>query len=239
MYDMQSISRAMKIYYYLLQNKELSIDDNKELYRYYTEDENIINILSIYAEESDCFIERYNGVIYLLPKEDNQFIGFSKTELKKILCRSNPSYKDFYLSQYIILSVLTTFYNSNGRSSKSRNFIKFGDFMNVISDSLKNASEVDELEGLENKSGMAIRNIYEAWNALKGSDTKTTSKSTKEGIVRGVIKFLDEQKLLEFIEEDDMIKPTPKLDNFMDWNILNRSNYDTIIKAFEEAEIIL
>lgn len=239
MYDVQTISKAMQIFYYLLQNGELSIDDNKELYRFYNENENIVNLVNIYGVECGCQIERYNGIIYLLPNDDNEFIGFSKAELKKILCKSGATDKDYYLSQFVILSILNTFYNSSGRTSKSRSFIKFGDFMNLISENLKTASEYENVESLENTSGIAVSNVWEAWEALKGSDTKTTSKTTKEGFLRGIIKFLDQQKLIEFIEEDDMIKPTPKLDNFMDWNILNRSNYDNIIKAFEEVGITL
>ena len=33
-----------------------------------------------------------------------------------------------------------------------------------------------------------------------------------------------------------MIIPTPKLDNFMDWNILNKNNYERIQEAFWEIE---
>ncbi|WP_459195740.1 DUF6063 family protein [Wukongibacter baidiensis] len=239
MYDAQVVSKAMQVFYYLLQNGELSFDDNKDLYKSYNENENIINLVSMYGDECSCNVERYNGIIYLLPNEENEFIGFSKAELKKVLCRSGATDKDYYLSQFVILSILNTFYNSNGRTSKSRNFIKFGDFMNLIGENLKAAAEYEDVEKLEASSGIAVSNIWDVWEALKGSDTKTISKTTKEGFLRGIIKFLDGQGLLEFIEEDDMIKPTPKLDNFMDWNILNRSNYDNILRAFEEVNITL
>ena len=107
MYDAQTISKAMQIFYYLLQNGELSIDDNKELYRSYNENENIVNLVNVYGVECGCQIERYNGIIYLLPNDDNEFIGFSKAELK-ILCKSGATDKDYYLSQFVILSILNT-----------------------------------------------------------------------------------------------------------------------------------
>ena len=31
-----------------------------------------------------------------------------------------------------------------------------------------------------------------------------------------------------------MIKPTKKLDSFMDWNILNKNNYNRVLKALGE-----
>ena len=236
MYNSDQISIAMKIYYYLLQHGEMSIEDDRDLYKAYSEDEGIMNLVKSFGTESDCSIERYNGVIYLIPKEDNEFLGFSRTDLKRRLCRSDSNDKDYYLLQFIILTLLSAFYNSTGRSSKSRSFIKLGDFLNLVSDRLKAAEAYDNPEIIENRSGFAVLNILEKWNALKGSDVKTTAKTTKEGFISGIIKFLEEQKLIDYIEADEMIKPTRKLDNFMDWSILNKTNYESILSAFEEVE---
>lgn len=56
-----------------------------------------------------CNIERYGNVIYLIPKEENNFLGFSKTQLKAVLCKSNGTDKDYYLSQFVILTLLVEF----------------------------------------------------------------------------------------------------------------------------------
>ncbi len=236
MYNSEQIAVAMRIYYHLLQHGELSIDNDRELYKEYTSSEEVVNLVKLYGVESDCSIERYNGVLYIIPNEDNEFIGFSKADLKKRLCRSDANDKDYYLSQFIILTLLSTFYNSSGRSSESRSFIKLGEFINLVSDKLRAAEAYENIETVEKSSGIAISNILEKWNALKGSDISTTSKTTKEGFIKGIIKFLEEQKLFDYIEEDDMLKPTRKLGNFMDWNILNRSNYNNILESFEEIE---
>lgn len=235
-YSLEQISQAMKIYYILLEKGEFSIEDNKELYKSYAENEEISHIVTIMGEQSQCLIERYNGILYLIPDEDNDFLGFSKADLKKELCRSNANDKDYYLSQFVILTLISTFYNSSGKTSKSRSFIRFGDFMNLIGERLKTAEAYEDMENLEKGSGVALSNILERWNALKGSDTKTTSKTFKEGFLLGIIKFLQSQNLFDYIEADDMIKPTRKMDNFMDWNILNRTNYENIVDAFEKIE---
>jgi hypothetical protein len=236
MYNSEQISAAIRIYYYLLQYGELSIEDDKELYRAYADSEEVMNLVRTYGSESDCSIERYNGVLYLIPGENNEFLGFSKADLKRRLCRSDANDKDYYLSQFMILTLLSTFYNSNGRSSKSRSFIKLGEFMNLVSEKLALAETYQGIEEIEKKSGLAVCNLLEKWNALKGSDVRTTSRTTKEGFITGIIRFMEEQGLFDYIEEDDMLKPTKKLDNFIDWNILNRSNYETILEAFQEIE---
>ena len=46
---------------------------------------------------------RYGDVVYLIPREDNTFLGFSKAQLKQLLCKSGGTDKDYYLSQFVIL----------------------------------------------------------------------------------------------------------------------------------------
>ena len=49
------------------------------------------------AEEALSTVERYGGTIYLIPKEENVFLGFSKAKLKEALCKSTGTDKDFYM----------------------------------------------------------------------------------------------------------------------------------------------
>ncbi len=41
----------------------------------------------------------------------------------------------------MILTLLVTFYNSKGVSSKSRDYIKIGEFLNIITDRLNEGAE--------------------------------------------------------------------------------------------------
>ena len=43
-----------------------------------------------------------------------------------------------------------------------------------------------------------------------------------------ILLFLQKQGLIEYIERDEMIKTTKKLDSFMDWNLLNQNNYQRV-----------
>ena len=38
------------------------------------------------------------------------------------------------------------------------------------------------------------------------------------------------------MERDEMIKTTKKLDNFMDWNLLNQNHYQRVLRVLGEAE---
>jgi hypothetical protein len=231
-YSIDDIKISNKIFYYLLKHGELK-EREEELYKAYSENENITQLVKSQGEASECFVKKYGGVVYLIPKEENDFLGYSKAELKKILCKSGANDKDYYLSQFIILTLLVTFYNSQGISSKSRDYIKIGEFLNIITDRLNDGVARDSSN--EN-SGIAFENILERFEALKSSDKKTTSKTTKEGFVNTILNFLDEQGLIDYIQIDDMIKTTKKLDNFMDWNLLNKNNYSRVLRALGEEE---
>ena len=46
--------------------------------------------------------------------------------------------------------------------------------------------------------------------------------------------FLEEQGLIDYVVEDEMVKTTKKLDNLMDWNLLNQNNYQRVRKVLGE-----
>lgn len=231
MYNIEDITYSNKIFYYLLQEGELKEDRERELYRAYSEKEEIMSLVKKQAQDCECRVEKYSGVIYLIPEENNSFLGYSKAELKNQLCKSGGNDKDYYLSQFVILTILVEFYGSQGRTSKSRDFIKGGELLNIVSGRLREAVEKEDVENIEKESGIAYTNIYERWEALKSSDKVTTAKTTKEGFIYNILMFLEKQGLIIYIKDDDMVKATSKLDNFMDWNILNKNNYERVAKA--------
>ncbi|MCB2312237.1 DUF6063 family protein [Clostridium tagluense] len=232
MYNIDDINTSNKIFYYLIQSGELSEEKEKDLFRMYSESEQVMNLVKIQGENCNCKVEKYSGVIYLIPSEENDFLGYSKGALKKELCKSNCNDKDYYLSQFVILTMLVEFYGSQGRTSKSRDFLKGGELLNIISNRLKESVEKENLEEEQIKTGIAYTNILERFEALKSSDKQTTSRTTKEGFIYTILNFLENQGLINYVQADDMIITTSKLDNFMDWNILNKNNYQRVVKAF-------
>lgn len=229
-YEMGEIRLSQQIFYYLLENHELREKEEQRLFRAYTEEEQVQNLVKSQAEEAASSIERYGDVIYLIPKEENTFLGFSKAELKKKLCKSTGTDKDFYLSQFVILTLLVEFYDGQGSSSKSREYIRVGELQNCISERLKEGVE-NHTEEEEEKQGIAFHNMLEAYEALRSDDKGTRQKTTKEGFLYSILHFLEEQGLIDYVQEDEMIKTTKKLDNFMDWNLLNQNNYQRIRKV--------
>lgn len=232
-YEIGEIRLSQQIFYYLLEHHELREEDEERLYRAFTDEEQVQNLVKLQAEEAASSVERYGDVIYLIPKEENVFLGFSKLELKKRLCKSTGTDKDYYLSQFVILTLLVEFYDGQGSSSKSREYIRIGELQNCISDRLKEGAE-NSTEEDEDRNGIAFGNMLEAYEALRSDDKGTRQKTTKEGFLHNILQFLEEQGLIDYVDEDEMVKTTKKLDNLMDWNLLNQNNYQRIRKVLGE-----
>ncbi len=226
-YEFNTVKTSQEIFCYLLEHHELKEEEEAALYRAYTEQEDVQNLVKSQGEIADSSIERYGNVIYLIPKEDNTFLGFSKAGLKQSLCKSTGT--DYYLSQFVILTLLVEFYDGQGSSSKAREYIRTGELQNCISARLKEGAEHTDDEE-EERQGIAFTDMQQAYEALKSDERGSRAKTTKEGFLHYILLFLERQGLVEYVEQDEMIKTTKKLDNFMDWNLLNQNNYGRVLR---------
>lgn len=236
-YEIDEIKASQEIFYLLLKDHELREENQQELFKAYTQNQHVMNLVKNQGQIADCNVERYSDVIYLIPKEENDYLGFSKKELKAELCKSNGTDKDYYLSQFVILTLLVEFYDGQGSSSKSREYIRVGELMNLVADRLLEAGD-HMTEEEEQKTGLAFFNMLEAYTALRSDERGSRARTTKEGFMHRILLFLQKQGLIEYVERDEMVKTTKKLDSFMDWNLLNQNNYNRVrrVLGLEDAE---
>lgn len=234
-YEIEDIRISQQIFYYLLEHYEMQEETEPVLYKAYLESENIQNLVKSQGEIAQSNIERYGDVIYLIPKEENVFLGYSKAKLKEILCKSAGTDKDFYLSQFVILVILVEFYDGQGATSKARDFMRVGELQNHISGYLKQGVE-NTTEEEEEHIGIAYRNMYEAYEALRSDEKGSRKRTTKEGFLYTILNFLEKQGLIVYVEADEMITTTKKLDNLMDWNLLNQNHYYRIRKVLKNEQ---
>ena len=227
-YEFDEVKISQEIFYYLLEHHELKEEEVPQLYKAYTESESVQNLVKSQGEIADCSVERYGDVIYLIPDTKNRFLGYSKAQLKKELCRSNATDRDYYLVQFSSLSLLLEFYDGQGSTSKTRDYIRVGELQNSISEHLKEGAEkLDESE--QELYGVAYDQMLQAYESLRSDERGSRQKTTKEGFLHHILRFLQTQGLVEYIEQDEMVKTTRKLDHFMDWNLLNKANYQRVL----------
>lgn len=105
--------------------------------------------------------------------------------------------------------------------------------MNCISTRLKEGAAEEDDE--KDTAGISFRILYETYEALN-SVTEVQNETTKEGFIYNILMFLQKQGLVEYVEQDEMIKTTRKLDHFMDWNLLNQNNYERVLRVLGVAK---
>ncbi|HCW22384.1 MAG TPA: hypothetical protein DGX96_01545 [Lachnospiraceae bacterium] len=233
-YENEDIQKAQEIFSVLVEKHELSEEANPSLYRAFTQSAEVQMLVKQQGEFSRCDIERYADVIYLIPKEDNLYFGYSRQELKERLCRSNAMNRDYYLAMFVILVILVEFYDGQGTSARTRDFLRTGDLQNKISSYLKEGCDrYDRNE--QARVGMAFSEMQHAWESLRSDNALSRRRTTKEGFLYNILHFLEEQGLIAYIEKDEMIKTMPKLDHFMDWNLLNRVNYERVLSVLRHT----
>lgn len=171
-YEAENITYSQKIFYYLLCHGALSDNDSNagNLYRAYVEREEVMNLVKNQAQIADSRVERYGSTIYLMPDIDNKYLGYTKAELKQKICRSKATDKDYYLSQFVILTLMAEFYDGQGSTCKSREFLKLGELQNIVSEKLKAGAELESEREAEDSN--IYTELYE--NVL---DYKSMSRS--------------------------------------------------------------
>lgn len=235
-YEMESIRLSQLIFYHLLQKSTLSEKDEPELFKAYVENEDIMNLVKSQGEIAECRVECYGSVIYIMPESGNVFLGFSRNELKRELCKSNATEKDYYLSQFIILTLLAEFYDGQGSRCKTRNFVKMGELQNIVSERLRAGVSAEEETEKAEKTGLDYRSMSEAFESLRSEERHSRKKTTKEGVINTILDFLEKQGLIVYVEEDEMIKTSKKLDDIMEMKLLNKNNYERIMQALGAAK---
>ncbi len=234
-YEAEEVRGSQEIFYYLLRYHALCEEDDRRLYRLYVENEGIQSLVKSQGEIALSRVERYGDTVYLIPEEGNPYLGYTKTQLKTLLCRSGATDKDYYLSQFVILTLLAEFYDGQGSSSKTRTFLRVGELQNRLSERLKEGTEAMGEED-EKREGIAFSDMAEAYEALKSDENNKKYKTTKEGLIHNILLFLQRQGLITYVEKDETIFTTEKLDHFMDFNILNENNYVRVARIFHELE---
>lgn len=149
----------------------LRVQGARELYRAYTEFEPVQEMVKAQGRIAASRVKRYGDAVYLIPEPDNDFLGYTCAHLKKELCRSNATDKDYYLAQFAILVLLLEFYDGQGASSKTRDYIRVGELQNSISERLREGAELAAEE--QEAQGLAYQDMLEAYESLRSDDRGT------------------------------------------------------------------
>ena len=232
MIQSEKLTNAINLFNKLLQHGQIDTKDT-ELYNSYLDIETYEILIKI-AETSNVIIKKIDQTIYLLPNMDNELFGFSDKEIKESLY-SGSTKEDLYLFQYIIIVILGKFYSSTGDNPKLLTHISINDLINHVTSSLSIVNKEENVDDLETAYNINIKKLFTKWDGLLTIDDITrASLRTKRGILQRTIRFLESQNLVNYYENEDIIKTTKRCDDIMRSFFLN---YDRKDKIYEYIEL--
>jgi hypothetical protein len=231
------IKGATKIYYQLLKSGEIRRSLNKDLYNLYANYSDVQDTLKYMAEESKCDILLTTDALYMIPKPENDIIGFNYKNDEDF--KSVKDETDYYLGLYIITVIFNEFFNT----ISPMEFISVDELVKKVEKRLETAALKDDVEEIENEYKYNIRNLKDAWFAkenIPGDKDERLGKQTwsyqyRYGCVRKMIIFLSNQDLVLYSKEDDEIRPTQKLNDLMNYYFLDNRRKAEIESIFFEG----
>jgi len=214
------LKKALNIFNYLLKEGEISLSDNRDLFLDYNNIE-VKEILDSFKEEMGFEIVKIGDFIYLMPAMDNEVLGYKDQEIKNFL-GSDKKRVDYYLSQYIIVMLLTKFYSGKSINPKVKDFIKIEELESYVSERLNALAQKSDVQDMEEELKFNIVSIANRWKDMSVDleDDKKTAK-TKIGFIKKVLKFLENQKLIIVNEEEETVRTERKLDHLMMYYLNN------------------
>lgn len=213
---------VQEIFYKLLQSRSLktSSPEIRELLA----SENGQSELDALAAAFDCRIGYFNNTVYLIPNPENQFLGYSKSELKKRLLKGNQPVVYYYLYMFIILTLLNEFYGTSYGQGKSRSYMLVGNLMNRVQENLRLGSERQK-----GSSQVPYERMLIVYDSLK-SELGHKEKNSKAQLFDVVLRFLEEQGLILRVDENDSIRTTERLDDLAEFILRSSDGYASMME---------
>ena len=205
----ENLDVALEIINTLIQNKEISKGKNVSLYQKYVNSSDIGNLADKIAEKMGFDIYRMDNTLNLCVMLDNKIFGYTNEELKKKIKMINKN-EDIYLMYFIILTILTCFYRESGLNSP-RSYLNLSELLETIEIKFQSLVKEDiEKTSKENEYNFVdIKNVWERLQDAR-EDIVLGGKNDKISFVKLVLNFLEEEKLINFNEERQIISITTR-----------------------------
>lgn len=221
---------TLKILKQLILKGVINDRDDRELFEYASMYE-IWDELETASQEWDFHIVKSPHNLYLIPTQENTLFNTKLRDVKENV-GSEARNIDAYLQCYIVIVVLHMLFGSKNSSPQSADFLLIKDVVAELDERFENENEATALEETYH---INFRKISDIWNSK--SVVSEGRKDSKFELVRTACRFLRNQKLLKFCDDDDdKVEPLERLVAIMSQYYLNESRICEINALFDKKE---
>lgn len=225
----ENLDVALEIINVLIQEKEISKDKNYELYQKYVMSAEVGNIADKVAKKMGFEIYRMDNTLNLCVMLDNKVFGYTNEELKRKIKILNKN-EDIYLMYFIILTIITCFYKESGLSSP-RSYLALSELLETIEIKFQSLIKQD-IEKESKEKGYNFIDIKNVWERLQDAreDINAGGKKDKISFVKLVINFLEEEKLINFDTERQIISLTTRFKAIIYYYFNSKENKNQLLE---------
>ena len=204
-----NMDSALDIINALLQNKEIKKADNPFLYQNYSVNLDVQNLADKIAKKMGFEIYCYDNAINLCVMLGNKAFGYTNDELKRKIKMLNKN-EEIYLMYFIILTIITCFYKESGLNSP-RSYLGLDELLETINIKF-NSLIKEDIEKVSKQREYNFRDIKKVWERLSDGreDVLQGGKNDKISFVKLVLHFLQDENLIFFEEERQIISITTR-----------------------------
>lgn len=229
---------ALDILKALLQGEEVSRNKNTLLYekfRYSTDVEEMLNHM---AHKLELRIYMGNDRLFICPEAGSRLFGWSNEELRdKIPYIITNS--ELFTGYFIIMTLITMFYKEAYPDTPIA-YIKLSDLVEAVSVRFGNLIKTVNLEEISQEKQFDFTEIYRVWQRLPDArEGVSGGKNDKIAFVEVILRFLHNEKLIIFDNEQKIVYPTERLRTII-WNYYedneNRKDLLSFVRSLEVSD---
>jgi len=232
---MENIRTASALLKVLMEEGKLTRTSHKDLFMSYISEMKVEEILDTMTEELDAEVLRVNNVLYLLPSQENELLGFRHRDTREWFGASARQ-TDAFLAYYITAVILNLFFGGKNRDPKQREFLSL---LHVVEEMDRRTGEVlgkkEAAKEMDQKVSMNFEICAEVWDIKKGHEEGSRT-TTKMGFLLRVVRLLQQEGLLRISEDEKEIRTTEKLDDLMIHYYLKEDRVQEIQKILREED---
>jgi len=191
------VGEALKI---LLENGELSLKKNQEVYKAISSDWNVFNQLNELSNTMGLYIVNFNECYYISAMPKSKTFSYSNEELRREL-GSQFNNIDLYLV-LIIMAIFITEVCPNGTEPK-QSLIPLNDFISAVERKFNYFISMEDLEKISIENSYNLYECVNRWNELlpvsrnQNDEISEKGKNSRYQMCMTAIKFMEKQKLLK------------------------------------------
>ncbi len=205
-YSEEKVIQAFQIYSMLAR---AAVSD-KEAVQLYRSDDDIRDLLDLFAKEVDAVIVHTSEHLYLIPETKLSNFHVSNDWIKRHYLRSGATNADIYLLYFTTIILFGSFYNSYQSMRPTLEFMKTDEWINQIQIRIEQLQALDEdvLKQKESEFSYNWRLIIDKWvdmNDIKeGAKRQTGNTISRYSFLDTVKRFLLDQDLVKELGNDEI-----------------------------------